>query len=77
MNPPSKKKYGHYTNGDWTGTPEDWQAGAEFHEGSWWERWGEWLAKKSGRKVDARDPGRDREFLGDAPGTYVVKQRSL
>ena len=44
VNPPSKKKYGHYTNGDWSGTPEDWQAAADFHEGTWWMRWGETIA---------------------------------
>ncbi|WOI57352.1 class I poly(R)-hydroxyalkanoic acid synthase [Palleronia sp. LCG004] len=72
VNPPSKKKYGHYVNGDWKGSPDDWQQAAEFHEGTWWGRWGEWLARKSGKKVDARIPGADRETLGDAPGTYVL-----
>ena len=71
VNPPSKKKYGHYTNGDWGGTPEDWQAAAEFHAGTWWMRWGEWLAKRSGRKVPARQP---EDGLCDAPGTYVVEK---
>jgi len=76
INPPSKKKYGHYVNGDWSGTPEDWQAAAEFHEGSWWGRWGEWLSKKSGKKIAARAPGDDgREILGDAPGTYVKSHK--
>ncbi len=71
VNPPSKKKYGHYVNGDWKGTPEDWQQAAEFHEGSWWGRWSEWLAKRSGRMIAARAPGEGRETFGDAPGTYV------
>ena len=75
VNPPAKKKYGYYTNGDWSGTPEDWQRAAEFHEGSWWAHWAEWLAKRSGRKVAAREPGADgRALLGDAPGSYVVSQ---
>jgi poly(3-hydroxyalkanoate) synthetase len=30
VNPPSKKKYGHYTNEEVSGAPEDWQTGAEF-----------------------------------------------
>ncbi len=75
VNPPSKRKYGHYTNGDWSGTPEEWQAAAEFHEGSWWGRWGAWLAKRSGRQVPARIPGAGREVLADAPGTYVIGGR--
>ena len=74
VNPPSKKKYGHYTNGDWKGTPEEWQEAATFVEGSWWGRWAEWLAKRSGRKVAARVPGNGRKILADAPGTYVISQ---
>jgi polyhydroxyalkanoate synthase len=73
VNPPSKKKYGHYTNGDWSGGADEWLAEADFHEGSWWPRWGEWLASRSGRMVPAREPGADgREVLGAAPGSYVV-----
>lgn len=74
INPPSKKKYGHYTNdGPVSGTPEDWQASADFHEGSWWPRWGEWLKRRSGKKIDARIPGdSSHPSLGKAPGTYVV-----
>ncbi|MBJ3762746.1 class I poly(R)-hydroxyalkanoic acid synthase [Maribius pontilimi] len=75
VNPPSKKKYGHYTGGDWKGTPEDWHEAAAFYDGSWWDRWGEWLAKKSGKKVAARAPGTDgQEVLCDAPGTYVISR---
>ena len=77
VNPPSKRKYGHYTNADWPETPKDWLAGARFHEGSWWPRWGEWLAGRSGPKVAARQPGgTGREVLGPAPGTYVVARRA-
>lgn len=74
VNPPSKKKYGHYTNGTWAKTPEDWQKTATFNEGSWWPLWGSWLAKRSGAKVPARAPG-SKAFpvLGPAPGTYVVE----
>ncbi len=73
INPPSKKKYGHYTNPELGLTPEDWHAAAEKHEGSWWPRWGAWLAARSGDQVPARTPG-DSEHppLCPAPGTYVV-----
>ncbi|WP_298907319.1 class I poly(R)-hydroxyalkanoic acid synthase [uncultured Aliiroseovarius sp.] len=72
VNPPSKKKYGHYTNDDWLEVPEDWQQGASFHEGSWWGRWDKWLSKKSGKKVDAREPGdSSHKPIAPAPGTYV------
>lgn len=77
VNPPSKGKYGHYTNdADITGlTREAWKEGAEFHKGSWWPRWGEWLAKRSGKQVAARVPGSEPGFpmLAPAPGTYVVE----
>lgn len=68
VNPPSKNKYGHYTNEAWPEASADWIEGATRHDGSWWPRWGEWLASKSGRKVNAREPADD---LGDAPGSYV------
>jgi len=73
VNPPSKKKYGHYTNDDWAETPEAWQKGATFHEGSWWPRWEGWLKKRSGKQIPARVPGDSGiEALAPAPGTYVV-----
>ena len=73
VNPPSKKKYGHYTNADLSGDADAWLAGAEFHEGSWWPHWGEWLAGRSGPMVPARRPGDGgREVLSPAPGGYVV-----
>jgi polyhydroxyalkanoate synthase len=75
VNPPSKNKYGHYTNDDLTLSAEDWLAGATHHEGSWWPRWERWLRKRSGKKVPARAPG-DAEHppLAPAPGTYVRKK---
>ena len=73
INPPSKKKYGHYTNTDMSLPSDDWKAQAEFTPGSWWPRWGEWLAKRSGKKVDAREPGDSAHPpLCPAPGTYVL-----
>lgn len=73
INPPGKKKYGHYAGPEVAGTPDDWRAAAEYHEGSWWPRWGEWLAKRSGGQVPARIPGdSDYPALADAPGTYVI-----
>ena len=73
VNPPSKNKYGHYTNDDLTLDPEAWSASADFHEGSWWPRWGAWLKKRSGAMVNAREPGDSAHpVLCDAPGTYVT-----
>jgi len=70
INPPSKDKYGHYTNdGPVAGDPEDWLKGATFHKGSWWPRWRDWLAERSGPMIKARVPV---DSLAAAPGTYVV-----
>jgi len=75
INPPTKKKYGHYTNPDIGLTAEDWLDSADRHDGSWWPRWDAWLSKKSGKKVTARTPGDDNHpVLAPAPGTYVVSK---
>lgn len=73
VNPPSKNKYGHWTNPELGLTADDWQAGGDKHAGSWWHRWEAWLSKKSGKKVPARQPGDSRHPpLCKAPGTYVT-----
>ena len=74
ISPPTKDKYGHYTN---TGPLEGsaaWKETAEFHKGSWWPRWGEWLVERSGKKTAPRQPGEaGRSILSPAPGTYVTE----
>ncbi len=73
VNPPSKGKYGHYTNDAAMTTPEEWLQGATFHVASWWPRWGEWLAARSGGQVSARVPGdSSNPVIAPAPGTYVL-----
>ena len=75
VNPPTKKKYGHYTNPDLKLTAEDWRESADKHEGSWWPTWRAWLAKRSGKKVPARTPGDSTHpVLAPAPGTYVLSK---
>ena len=75
VNPPSKGKYGHYTNDDTGLDHEAWLQGATFHKGSWWPRWGDWLAIRSQKQINARNPGDNGgEILGEAPGTYVTKK---
>ena len=75
VNPPTKRKYGHYTHDGPLAEPAAWRAEAAFREGSWWPRWGEWLARRSGAKVPARAAG-SAEFppLDPAPGSYVRSQ---
>lgn len=74
VNPPSKNKYGHYTNTDLSLSPDAWVEGAEFTQGSWWPRWESWIKKRSGKQIPARTPGDSTHpELCDAPGTYVKK----
>ncbi|MDE4173626.1 class I poly(R)-hydroxyalkanoic acid synthase [Phaeobacter sp. PT47_59] len=74
VNPPSRNKYGHYTNDDLKGDAEAWMEGATFNEGSWWPRWEAWLKKRSGKQVPAREPGDSQHPpLAAAPGSYVRK----
>ena len=78
VNPPSKNKYGHYTNSGPLTDPTAWMAAATFHAGSWWPRWREWLAKQSGKQIPARVPGDSTNpVLAAAPGTYVTSTPSL
>ena len=74
VNPPSKKKYGHYTNDAAVNDAEGWKADAQFHEGSWWPRWGEWLSQQSGGMVPAPESLGDKDHpeICAAPGTYVT-----
>lgn len=73
VNPPSKGKYGHYTNSDVSLAPDDWFAQADFHEGSWWPLWESWLKKRSGKMIQAPDFGdSEHPVICDAPGTYVL-----
>jgi polyhydroxyalkanoate synthase subunit PhaC len=73
VNPPTKNKYGHWTNTDLALDAPDWQAKGEKHAGSWWPRWGAWLGGRSGLQVAARKPGDSTHpVLCPAPGTYVT-----
>lgn len=77
VNPPSKKKYGHYTNPELDLAFQEWVKTGDFNEGSWWPRWESWLSKRSGAMVSARIPGsKTHPILGEAPGKYVVAKPS-
>ncbi|MFC0280906.1 PHA/PHB synthase family protein [Falsigemmobacter intermedius] len=80
VNPPGKNKYGHFTNPAPMSSlsPEAWREGADFTPGSWWPRWGAWLAKQSGSLVPARHPGSHPDYpaLAPAPGEYVKRQNA-
>lgn len=72
VNPPALGKYQFWTNPDMTNQSlDDWLAGAEETPGSWWTDWDAWLAKRGGRKVKAREPGKKLGVIEPAPGSYV------
>jgi polyhydroxyalkanoate synthase subunit PhaC len=71
---PGKDKYGHFVSDAPIEDTETWKGRAEFHKGTWWPRWGAWLAERSGRMVPARMPGDGKHPpLAPAPGTYVTE----
>jgi len=72
INPPSAKKYQHWTNAALPATLAEWQSGAVEHPGSWWNHWADWLHDKSGGWVSARDPKTGPlKPIEPAPGSYV------
>jgi polyhydroxyalkanoate synthase len=78
VNPPSRNKYGHYVSDAPLDQPDAWKAGASFIKESWWPRWRDWLAQRSGEQIPARVPGDSgAKVLAPAPGTYVVTDPSL
>jgi polyhydroxyalkanoate synthase len=73
VNPPAAKKYCYWTNDQLPPSPEEWEAGATRHEGSWWNDWQAWEeARNAGERVPARVPGDGKlKAIEDAPGSYV------
>ncbi|MEX0732224.1 MAG: class I poly(R)-hydroxyalkanoic acid synthase [Aquisalimonadaceae bacterium] len=75
INPPTRNKYGYWTNSRNPEDPDAWLDGATHKEGSWWPEWNRWLVKQAGPKVEARQPGEGKlSALEDAPGSYVVEK---
>jgi polyhydroxyalkanoate synthase len=78
VNPPAAGKYQY-----WTGeTAEkedlaDWLDAATETEGSGWGDWDNWLKKRSGKKVMAREAGAVLGVLEDAPGSFVLDRFDL
>jgi polyhydroxyalkanoate synthase len=72
VNPPEKKKYQYWTDGQPKGELNAWIAKAKEHVGSWWPDWLSWLEKHDPRRVPAREPGGGKlKPIEDAPGRYV------
>jgi polyhydroxyalkanoate synthase len=71
VNPPdSKRRY--WTNDELPDDPEEWRAAAAVHQGSWWEDWTAWMAKRSGKRIKPPPTGSAKYApIADAPGEYV------
>jgi len=72
INPPAANKYGYWTNDASAASADAWFAGAQQHEGSWWNDWREWIAPFLGREVPPRNPGKGKlPVIEAAPGSYA------
>jgi polyhydroxyalkanoate synthase len=73
VNPPAANKYCYWTNDAPAASPDEWQASAVRHDGSWWNDWQAWMAARNGpERVPARVPGDGQlKVIEDAPGSYV------
>lgn len=74
LNPPGNPKAKYFVNENLPATADEWAAGASEVQGSWWERWGNWLGERSGEMVPAPKKLGSRKFqpMDPAPGTYVL-----
>jgi poly[(R)-3-hydroxyalkanoate] polymerase subunit PhaC len=73
VNPPGNPKAHYWTGGTPGADPEQWLAGAEKQQGSWWEAWAGWITARSGdRQPPPGELGSERHpALDPAPGHYV------
>jgi polyhydroxyalkanoate synthase len=76
VNPPGKPRAHYFAAAGNGAEPEDWIAGAEKHEGSWWPHFAEWLRARSGeqRAAPRRLGSSDHTAQEPAPGLYVLEQ---
>ncbi|HEX3782594.1 MAG TPA: alpha/beta fold hydrolase [Pseudonocardiaceae bacterium] len=74
LNPPGNPKASYFSNAARPESAQQWRAEATKVAGSWWSRWTEWLAERSGPMVAApTELGDDTHApLQAAPGSYVL-----
>jgi polyhydroxyalkanoate synthase len=75
LNPPGNPKASCFIGKRYPSDPEKWRAAASQHSESWWDIWREWLARRSGERIQARGSlGSERYPAMDAaPGRYVLE----
>ncbi|MCI5049884.1 MAG: class I poly(R)-hydroxyalkanoic acid synthase [Rickettsiales bacterium] len=72
INPPSKKKYGYWTNNKLALKPDTWLENATFVQDSWWSDWHKWQKQFSAKKVKARKVGNKQyPAIEAAPGAFA------
>jgi polyhydroxyalkanoate synthase len=75
INPPGNPKARYFAGMDLPDTPEAFLAGAKEVSGSWWDRWRQWIAARSGEMRPAPSAAGSKRFPpgAKAPGNYVVE----
>jgi polyhydroxyalkanoate synthase subunit PhaC len=70
---PKHPRLGYYLNPETPAEAGQWMAGAQRHEGSWWEHWAAWLGERSGAEIPAPECAGNARYPAKepAPGTYV------
>ena len=73
LNPPGNPKAQYFANAELPENADEWLEGAEAVQGSWWPRWTEWLAERSGEKKNAPKSLGAKAYppIVKAPGEYV------
>jgi polyhydroxyalkanoate synthase len=73
LNPPGNPKAKYFTGAEYPRDPAQWLGRAQQRSGSWWERWAEWLAERSGARVPAPQALGNSHYPpgAPAPGAYV------
>ena len=73
VNPPGNPKAHYWMGGEPGAEPDEWQAQATRHSGSWWEAWAAWMEPHAGPRVTRRKNlgSKLNPATEPAPGRYV------
>lgn len=73
VNPPGNPKSKFMTNTGQHSNPDEFIAGAQDHQGTWWDYWATWLKERAGSQVAAPKTLGNKTYqpLCASPGTYV------
>lgn len=72
INPPTVHKYDYKISDDLYTNSEEWLKRADKFDGSWWNKWKEWLVNNNDELVKSINY-KDISFIEYAPGSYVKK----